>query len=77
MFKYNYTGTLAGNKFLEVNLFEVDCITQSDASLSLVDSIVGDELKEVDLELSKRPSPTRSITPTSTAPPLSLTFASV
>jgi hypothetical protein len=44
IFKYNFTGTLSDTKFLDVNLYQNDCGSASDASFAIVDSINGDEL---------------------------------
>jgi hypothetical protein len=44
VFKYNFTGTLNNRKFLDVNLYQNDCVSASDASLTFVNSTSGDEL---------------------------------
>jgi hypothetical protein len=46
VFKYNFTGTLTATKFLDVKLYEIDCLTPADASaLAFVNSTTGDELQ--------------------------------
>jgi hypothetical protein len=44
IFKFNYTGTLTTTKFLEVNIYQSDCTSASDASLPLTEAINGREL---------------------------------
>jgi len=49
-FKYNYTGILSDNKFLETKLYRDDCVTPADESLAFVDLIEGNELSlDVDI----------------------------
>jgi hypothetical protein len=48
VFKYNFTGTLTDRKFLEVTLYQNDCVAASDASLTFINTTSGDEL---DIEL--------------------------
>jgi hypothetical protein len=50
VFKYNFTGTLNDRKLLDVNLYQSDCISASDASLTFINSTSGDELDvEIDV----------------------------
>jgi hypothetical protein len=44
IFKYNFTGTLTDTKFLEVKLYQNDCVQASDASLAFINTTSGDEL---------------------------------
>jgi hypothetical protein len=44
VFKYNFTGALSESKFLDVNLYQNDCVSASDASLTFINSTSGDEL---------------------------------
>jgi hypothetical protein len=44
VFKYNFTGTLNDRKFLDINLYQNDCVSASDASLTFINSTSGDEL---------------------------------
>jgi hypothetical protein len=48
IFKYNYTGTLSGTKYLDVKLFQNDCSTAADASLAFINATTGGEL-DIDL----------------------------
>jgi hypothetical protein len=50
MFKYNFTGTLTDRKFLDVNLYQSDCVSPSDTSLAFISSTSGDEL-DVDVAI--------------------------
>jgi hypothetical protein len=50
IFKYNFTGNLTDRKVLEVQLFQNDCLSVSDASLAFVKNTTGDEL-EVELDI--------------------------
>jgi hypothetical protein len=50
VFKYNFTGNLTDNKFLEVKLFQNDCSTAADASLAFTNSSTLDEL-DIDLDI--------------------------
>jgi hypothetical protein len=50
IFKYNFTGTLTARKFLDVKLFQNDCVTASDASLAFINTTTGDEL-DVELDI--------------------------
>jgi hypothetical protein len=50
IFKYNFTGNLSDRKYLDVRLYQNDCITASDASLAFVNSTSGDEL-DVELDI--------------------------
>jgi hypothetical protein len=50
VFKYNFTGIITASKFLEVNLYQNDCITDADGSLTFVQAISGDEL-DVDVDI--------------------------
>jgi hypothetical protein len=50
IFKYNFTGTLTERKFLDVTLYQSDCISASDASLAFVNSTNGDEL-DIDVDI--------------------------
>jgi hypothetical protein len=50
VFKYNYTGTLSANKYLDVNLFQNDCSTVADASLAFINTTTGNEL-DIDLDI--------------------------
>jgi hypothetical protein len=50
IFKYNYTGLLNSRKFLDVNLYQNDCVSASDASLTFINSTSGYELDvEIDV----------------------------
>jgi hypothetical protein len=50
IFKYNFTGTPSSRKFLDVNLYQNDCVSASDASLTFMNSTSGDELDvEIDV----------------------------
>jgi hypothetical protein len=53
VFKYNFTGALNSTKFLEVNLYQSDCTSASDASLNFTESINADELV-VDVDIIKK-----------------------
>jgi hypothetical protein len=44
VFKYNFTGTPNNRKFLDVNLYQNDCVSASDDSLAFINSTSGDEL---------------------------------
>jgi hypothetical protein len=50
VFKYNFTGNLDDRKFLDVKLYQNDCVTAADASLAFVNTTNGDEL-DVDLDI--------------------------
>jgi hypothetical protein len=50
VFKYNFTGIITTTKFLEVNLYQNDCTTDADGSLTFVQAINGDEL-DVDVDI--------------------------
>jgi hypothetical protein len=52
VFKYNYTGDLVANKFLEVQLFQADCVTAADAdALVMVNNTDGDHELHIDLDI--------------------------
>jgi hypothetical protein len=44
VFKYDYTGIISDRKYLEVNLYQNDCISPADESLILIKAVSGDEL---------------------------------
>jgi hypothetical protein len=48
IFKYNFTGNLTESKYLDVKLYQNDCITVADTSLAFTNTTTGDEL---DIEL--------------------------
>jgi hypothetical protein len=50
VFKYKYTGTLSATKYLDVKLYQTDCVVAADASLAFITSITGDELN-IDLDI--------------------------
>jgi hypothetical protein len=51
VFKFNFTGTLGPTKFLDVNLYQSDCVGPADGlALAFVNNTVGDELN-VDLDI--------------------------
>ena len=50
VFKYNYTGTLSPNKYLDVKLFQNDCSTAADASLAFINTTTVDAL-DIDLDI--------------------------
>jgi hypothetical protein len=51
IFKYNFTGALTASKFLEVKLYEINCVTPADASaLAFVNSTTEGEL-EIELDI--------------------------
>jgi hypothetical protein len=49
VFKYDYTGILSDRKYLEVNLYQNDCISPADESLILIKAVSGDEL-DIDIQ---------------------------
>jgi hypothetical protein len=49
-FKYNFTGTLSDRKFLDVKLYQNDCVSAPDASLAFTNTTSGDEL-DVDVDI--------------------------
>jgi hypothetical protein len=50
VFKYNYTGTLSATKYLDVQLYQTDCVTAADASIAFINTTTGDEL-DIDLDI--------------------------
>jgi hypothetical protein len=50
VFKYNFTGTLSDQKYLDVKLYQNDCVSAADQSLAFINSTSGDEL-DVDVDI--------------------------
>jgi hypothetical protein len=50
VFKYNFTGTLSDQKYLDVKLYQNDCVSAADQSLAFKNSTTGDEL-DVDVDI--------------------------
>jgi hypothetical protein len=44
IFKYNFTGTLTARKALDVKLYQNDCVSASDTSITFTNTTSGDEL---------------------------------
>jgi hypothetical protein len=49
-FKYNFTGTLSDRKYLDVKLYQNDCVSAADVSLKFSNTTSGDEL-DVDIDI--------------------------
>jgi hypothetical protein len=50
VFKYNFTGTLSDQKYLDAKLYQNDCVSDADQSLAFINSTSGDELN-VDVDI--------------------------
>jgi hypothetical protein len=50
IFKYNFTGTLSDQKYLDAKLYQNDCVSAADRSLALINSTSGDEF-DVDVDI--------------------------